>query len=86
MTERHTLLMDLRENPLDQRPRPLRPLVPTDRLHGRLIRTATAIVAIFDPRVLTKHYGLALLDALPDCKRFVDGEVVETKRKRVAVW
>lgn len=42
---------------------------------GRLIRTATdrGIVVLFDPRVLTKPYGRTFLDALPDCKRFVDG-------------
>ena len=43
---------------------------------GRLIRTATdkGIVVLFDPRVLTKPYGRLFLDALPDCKRFIDGE------------
>jgi ATP-dependent DNA helicase DinG len=43
---------------------------------GRLIRTASdrGIVVLFDPRVLTKPYGRAFLDALPDCKRFIDGE------------
>ncbi|MDB5307835.1 MAG: dinG 2 [Gemmataceae bacterium] len=43
---------------------------------GRLIRTATdtGMVVLFDPRVLTKPYGKAFLEALPDCKRFVDGE------------
>jgi ATP-dependent DNA helicase DinG len=42
---------------------------------GRLIRTKSdrGIVVIFDPRVLTKHYGRAFLNALPDCRRFVDG-------------
>lgn len=36
---------------------------------GRLIRTATdrGIVAILDPRVLTKRYGRAFLDSLPEC-------------------
>jgi ATP-dependent DNA helicase DinG len=45
---------------------------------GRLIRTATdtGIVVLFDPRVLTKPYGRLFLDALPDCKRFLDGEEV----------
>jgi ATP-dependent DNA helicase DinG len=45
---------------------------------GRLIRTATdkGIVVLFDPRVLTKPYGRLFLEALPDCKRFVDGEEV----------
>jgi ATP-dependent DNA helicase DinG len=51
---------------------------------GRLIRTAadTGIVVLFDPRVLTKPYGRMFLDALPDCKRFVDGEEVEPVGKR----
>ena len=42
---------------------------------GRLIRTATdrGIVVLFDPRVLTKGYGRRFLEALPDCRRFVDG-------------
>jgi ATP-dependent DNA helicase DinG len=54
---------------------------------GRLIRTATdtGLVVIFDPRVLTKPYGQVFLAALPDCRRFVDGEEVETKRRKVAV-
>jgi ATP-dependent DNA helicase DinG len=46
---------------------------------GRLIRTATdrGVVVLFDPRVLTKPYGRLFLDALPDAKRFIDGEEVE---------
>ena len=42
---------------------------------GRLIRTATdtGMVVLFDPRVLTKRYGRAFLDALPECKTFIDG-------------
>jgi ATP-dependent DNA helicase DinG len=42
---------------------------------GRLIRTRTdtGMVVILDPRVLTKGYGRAFLEALPDCKRFIDG-------------
>jgi len=42
---------------------------------GRLIRscTDTGIVVILDPRVLTKGYGRSFLEALPDCRRFVDG-------------
>ncbi|MGL6096593.1 MAG: ATP-dependent DNA helicase [Fimbriiglobus sp.] len=50
---------------------------------GRLIRTATdrGMVVLFDPRVLTKPYGKAFLDALPDCKRFIDGEEVAKPRK-----
>ena len=56
---------------------------------GRLIRTATdtGIVVLFDPRVLTKQYGQTFLDALPDCKRFVDGEEVDgSQRRRVPAW
>ena len=43
---------------------------------GRLIRTAAdrGIVVLFDPRVLTKPYGKVFLEALPECKRFIDGE------------
>ena len=42
---------------------------------GRLIRTATdtGMVVLFDPRVLTKGYGATLLEALPDCRRVIDG-------------
>jgi len=36
---------------------------------GRLIRTKTdtGIVVVLDPRILTKRYGQAFLDALPKC-------------------
>ena len=42
---------------------------------GRLIRTKTdtGLVVILDPRVLTKRYGRTFLDALPACRRYVDG-------------
>jgi ATP-dependent DNA helicase DinG len=42
---------------------------------GRLIRTVTdhGMVVILDPRVLTKGYGRSFLQALPECRRFVDG-------------
>jgi ATP-dependent DNA helicase DinG len=42
---------------------------------GRLIRTTSdrGMVVLFDPRVLTKAYGRVFLEALPECKRFVDG-------------
>jgi ATP-dependent DNA helicase DinG len=45
---------------------------------GRLIRTRTdtGLVVILDPRVLTKGYGRSFLDALPQCRRFVDGAAV----------
>jgi ATP-dependent DNA helicase DinG len=46
---------------------------------GRLIRSRAdrGMVVILDPRVLTKPYGRAFLDALPDCRRFIDGVPVE---------
>jgi ATP-dependent DNA helicase DinG len=42
---------------------------------GRLVRTSAdrGMVVLFDPRVLTKPYGQAFLDALPECKSFIDG-------------
>jgi ATP-dependent DNA helicase DinG len=42
---------------------------------GRLIRTHQdrGLVAILDPRVLSKPYGRRFLEALPKCRRFVDG-------------
>jgi ATP-dependent DNA helicase DinG len=45
---------------------------------GRLIRTRedTGLVAILDPRMLTKAYGRRFLEALPNCRRFVDGVAV----------
>lgn len=41
---------------------------------GRLIRSRSdrGIVAILDPRVLTKPYGNTFLKSLPDCERVVD--------------
>lgn len=46
---------------------------------GRLIRTATdaGVVVLSDPRLVTKRYGRALLDALPPARRVVGpwGEV-----------
>jgi ATP-dependent DNA helicase DinG len=41
---------------------------------GRLIRSRSdrGIVAILDPRVLTKRYGRLFLDALPSCPRQLD--------------
>jgi ATP-dependent DNA helicase DinG len=47
---------------------------------GRLIRTQRdrGLVVLLDPRVLTKSYGPAFLQALPACQRFVDGVRVET--------
>jgi ATP-dependent DNA helicase DinG len=46
---------------------------------GRLIRTAhdRGMVVILDPRILTKGYGRIFLAALPECRRFVDGQPVE---------
>jgi ATP-dependent DNA helicase DinG len=45
---------------------------------GRLIRTHSdrGLVVILDPRVLTKPYGRRFIEALPPCRRFVDGEEV----------
>jgi ATP-dependent DNA helicase DinG len=42
---------------------------------GRLIRSRsdTGLVVILDPRVLTKRYGRCFLEALPPCRRFIDG-------------
>ncbi|HEV3142956.1 MAG TPA: helicase C-terminal domain-containing protein [Gemmataceae bacterium] len=42
---------------------------------GRLIRSKldTGLVVILDPRVLTKNYGRTFLDALPQCRCFIDG-------------
>jgi ATP-dependent DNA helicase DinG len=43
---------------------------------GRLIRTRSdrGLVVILDPRVVTKQYGRRFVEALPECRRFVDGE------------
>jgi ATP-dependent DNA helicase DinG len=45
---------------------------------GRLIRTQrdTGMVVILDSRLLTKAYGQLFLEALPRCRRFVDGVAV----------
>ncbi len=41
---------------------------------GRLIRSRTdrGIVAILDPRVLTKPYGRQFLSSLPECPRHIE--------------
>jgi ATP-dependent DNA helicase DinG len=46
---------------------------------GRLIRTRTdtGLVVILDPRVLTKGYGRAFLQALPPCQRYIDGKAAD---------
>jgi ATP-dependent DNA helicase DinG len=46
---------------------------------GRLIRTRSdkGMVVILDPRVLSKPYGRRFLEALPACRRFVDGDEVD---------
>ncbi|MCS7168305.1 MAG: helicase C-terminal domain-containing protein [Gemmatales bacterium] len=43
---------------------------------GRLIRckTDTGRVVILDPRILTKPYGQRFLEALPPCRRVIDGQ------------
>ncbi len=48
---------------------------------GRLIRTQkdTGMVVILDPRVLTKPYGRVFLNALPECRRFIDGKPVDSR-------
>ncbi len=48
---------------------------------GRLIRTKSdqGIVAILDPRVITKPYGRRFLDALPRCRKFIDGVEVGSR-------
>ncbi|MFO0841426.1 MAG: helicase C-terminal domain-containing protein, partial [Gemmataceae bacterium] len=50
---------------------------------GRLIRRATdtGVVVILDPRVLTKGYGRAFLEALPDCRRYIDGAPAQPARR-----
>jgi ATP-dependent DNA helicase DinG len=49
---------------------------------GRLIRTRQdrGLIVLLDPRVLTKRYGDAFLQALPDCRRWVDGVSDEASR------
>ncbi len=46
---------------------------------GRLIRTQTdhGMVAILDPRLLTKRYGRMFLAALPKCRKYIDGEAAD---------
>ncbi|MFO0864623.1 MAG: helicase C-terminal domain-containing protein [Gemmataceae bacterium] len=43
---------------------------------GRLIRTKSdrGMVVILDPRMLTKPYGRRFLEALPKCRKFIDGQ------------
>lgn len=47
---------------------------------GRLIRTRTdrGIVAILDPRVVTKNYGATFLHSLPECRLTEDLDEIET--------
>jgi ATP-dependent DNA helicase DinG len=40
------------------------------------------MVVILDPRVLTKGYGRSFLEALPECRTFVDGEPMPARRER----
>lgn len=51
---------------------------------GRLIRTKTdrGCVCLLDPRLLSKGYGLTFLNALPECRRFIDGVEVVSKSAR----
>jgi ATP-dependent DNA helicase DinG len=55
---------------------------------GRLIRTKTdtGMVVILDPRVLTKRYGQMFLDALPECRRFIDGVEAAIPEDVTAGW
>jgi ATP-dependent DNA helicase DinG len=52
---------------------------------GRLIRVRsdTGMVVILDPRVLTKGYGRSFLEALPECRTFVDGKPIPAPRERL---
>ena len=52
---------------------------------GRLIRTSSdkGVVAILDPRLLTKGYGKILLKSLPDFKRFSNLETVTSALERL---
>jgi ATP-dependent DNA helicase DinG len=49
---------------------------------GRLIRATSdrGLVVILDPRVLTKGYGRSFLEALPECRTFVDGAPADEPR------
>jgi ATP-dependent DNA helicase DinG len=53
---------------------------------GRLIRTKSdrGVVAVFDRRILTKRYGAAFVDSLPNCNRHV-GPMVDLP-KAAARW
>jgi ATP-dependent DNA helicase DinG len=53
---------------------------------GRLIRSHadTGMVVVLDPRVLTKGYGRSFLEALPECRTFVDGIAVSAPWRRSA--
>jgi len=53
---------------------------------GRLIRgkTDSGIVVLLDSRVTAKRYGKLFLDALPNCKRVVNGTRNVTQRHRDA--
>ena len=53
---------------------------------GRLIRTATdkGMVVILDPRVLTKAYGRMFLEALPECRCWIDGDPAQPPPRRSA--
>ena len=46
---------------------------------GRLIRTRSdrGIVAILDPRIVTKNYGATFLQSLPECKLTDDLDEIE---------
>jgi ATP-dependent DNA helicase DinG len=46
---------------------------------GRLIRHSNdkGMVAILDPRVITKRYGTKFLASLPPCRTWMDGKLVD---------
>ena len=50
---------------------------------GRLIRTKTdrGCISLLDPRLLSKGYGSMFLNALPVCRKFIDGVEVGTVRR-----
>lgn len=53
---------------------------------GRLIRTATdkGVVAVLDPRILTKGYGPTMINSMPPMRIFRDRTVVEGALARLA--
>jgi len=52
---------------------------------GRLVRRTTdmGVVCILDSRIHSKRYGQQFLQALPDCKEFIDSRPDENFLKRL---